>query len=145
MRGNTAPHWSERIVVTDSQRVTRPLKWKQSAAMRSTWRLVNGCELYDIAADPGQRNDIAAEHPEIVRELRDGYEAWWDLVSSQFDKEIPITLGKVPVCLNTHDWRNEEGETAWSQGSIRAGKICNGYWEVLWIVSEIFYCLDRLM
>lgn len=131
IRGETEEAWDKRIVVTDSQRVPFPVKWKQSASMRSTWRLVNGCELYNLASDPAQQHDIAAQHPEIVRELREGYEAWWKLVSVRFEEEIPISLGAVPVCLNAHDWRNEDGETAWCQSLIRAGKVCNGYWEVL--------------
>lgn len=131
IRGHRGGHWDERIIVTDSQRVTYPLKWKQSAAMKGKWRLVNGNEIYDIEADPGQRTDIAAKHPEIVKELRAGYEAWWKIVSPRFDEEIPLRLGKQPVCLNTHDWRNEDSEVAWSQAAIRAGKVCNGYWEVL--------------
>ena len=35
-------------------------------------------ELYDIAADPGERNDLAAKHPGIVRKLRQQYNAWFD-------------------------------------------------------------------
>ena len=51
----------ERVVVTDSQRVEHPIKWKQSATMTQRWRLINGVELYDIEVDPEQRNDIAVE------------------------------------------------------------------------------------
>jgi len=33
--------------------------------------------LYDISADPGERKDIAADHPEIVARLRKAYDAWF--------------------------------------------------------------------
>jgi arylsulfatase A-like enzyme len=132
LRGDASdPLWEERIFVTDSQRVTTPIKWKQSATMKNTWRLVNGTELFDIQSDPAQTTDIAAQHPGIVNELRAGYEAWWEIVSEQFDEEIPVSLGDEPVLLTTHDWRNEQSEAAWNQGLIRQGHVCNGYWEVL--------------
>lgn len=135
MRGKADKKWNERILVTDSQRVAYPIKWKQSATMKNKWRLVNGAELYDIEADPGQERDVAQEHPELVQELRAGYEDWWKLVSQKFDEEIPISLGEEPVSLNTHDWRNEDNESAWNQLFIRQGKRCNGYWEVMVIAD----------
>lgn len=36
-----------------------------------------GWELYDLAADPGQTKDIAADHPEIVKQLDAEYDRWW--------------------------------------------------------------------
>ena len=56
---NETEGWEERVIVTDSQRVENPIKWKDSATMSQRWRLINGTELYDIQEDPGQRNDIA--------------------------------------------------------------------------------------
>jgi len=134
LRGETGGAWRERILVTDSQRVPDPLKWKQSAAMKNDWRLVNGRELYDIAADPAQQHDVAAEHPEHVAELRAGYERWWGIVSQKFDEEIPLSLGaegEPEVRLTTHDWRNDDCDCAWNQAFVRKGNVCNGYWEVL--------------
>ncbi len=132
LRGE-ADAWPDRIIVTDSQRIATPSRWRQSATMTRRWRLVDGTALYDIAADPGQRQDVAAQHPEVVNRLRAGYEAWWDEVSRQFDGTIPITLGRtagVTDCLTTHDWRNDPVACAWNQSDIRAELVCNGYWEV---------------
>ena len=69
--------WPDRMLVTDSQRVRDPIKWKQSAVMSQGWRLVNGKELYDIDSDPGQEKDVSANHPERVKEMRAFYDAWW--------------------------------------------------------------------
>ena len=125
--------WPERALVTDSQRLARPLKWSRSAVMTDRWRLVNGRELYDIKADPQQRRDLAAAHPDVVSELRKAYEAWWAKVSRQFDEEIPIAIGgpgATRLRLNTYDWHDEECAGAWNQCLVRQGPICNGYWEV---------------
>ena len=126
--------WPERTLVTDSQRITNPMKWRKSSVMTNRWRLVNRRELYDIQRDPEQRHDVADEHPGIVRKLRKEYEKWWAIVSEQFDEEIPISLGaegKKEVRLTCHDWRNENCNCPWNQSHIRSGMEANGYWEIL--------------
>ncbi len=128
---NETEAWEERVIVTDSQRVENPIKWKDSATMSQRWRLINGTELYDIQADPGQQRDVADGHPGVVAELREHYEAWWKLVSERFDEDCPIVIGtqNEPVtCITTHDWHGEAH--AWSQGMIRRGMECNGYWAI---------------
>lgn len=140
LRGTAQP-WPERTVVTDSQRLARPVKWRQSSTMTRRWRLIDGRELYDIEADPEQRQDVADAHPEVVQRLRRDYDAWWDKVSRQFDEEIPIPLGAGPedcTLLTTHDWRNEHSECAWNQMQVREGMVCNGYWEVEVAVSGTY-------
>ena len=125
--------WPDRIIVTDSQRVANPIKWRKSSTMTNRWRSINGVELYDILADPGQRHDIAAGHPDVVAELRERYEKWWAKVSRQFNGTIPITIGareSRTVLLNSQDWRNEPVLCAWNQSLVRAGLECNGYWEI---------------
>jgi arylsulfatase A-like enzyme len=125
--------WPDRIVVTDSQRLARPIKWRKSSTMTNRWRLINGVELYDMHVDPGQTTDVSAEHSDVVTRLRDGYDAWWNDVSRQFDGTIPITVGSEvgeSALLNSHDWRNDPVACAWNQSQVRAGLECNGYWEI---------------
>ena len=101
--------------------------------MTNRWRLINGIELYDLLADPGQRHDVASEYPKVVATLREGYEKWWEKVSEQFDGTIPIPIGTEEaqtVLLNSHDWRNDPVVCAWNQSLIREGLECNGYWEI---------------
>ena len=50
----------ERTLFVHSQRIDHPEKWRKSAVMTDRWRLINGAELYDMAADPGKG---AAEPP----------------------------------------------------------------------------------
>jgi len=132
IEGEPGGNWNERILVTDTQRVARPVKWQKSCVMRNRWRLINGRELYDLACDPGQRVDIADKHPELVAELREGYCDWWDLVSAQFDRDIPFHIGTddSEVMLTTHDVRNEATQVGWNHKHVRAGMVVSGYWEV---------------
>jgi arylsulfatase len=62
---------------------TRPLFWEHEGnrAVRSgNWKLISTFpsewELYDIAADRVERNNVAAQHPEIVRTLSADWDAW---------------------------------------------------------------------
>jgi arylsulfatase len=62
---------------------TQPIFWEHEGnrAIRSgKWKLVSkymdGWELYDIAADRVERNDLAAKHPDIVKKLAAEWEAW---------------------------------------------------------------------
>ncbi|MBU2884622.1 arylsulfatase [Gilvimarinus agarilyticus] len=130
--------WPDRILVTDSQRVLDPIKWRKSAVMTDQWRLVNGEELYDITRDPGQENDIAGQHPEVVKRLREFYEQWWQELEPTFGEPTPIYLGSEqanPVYLNSHDWLGHNKIVPWKQSYIRQGVREDdgehkGYWWV---------------
>ena len=76
--------WQQRVVITDTQRLPHPIKWRFSAVMQGDWRLIRGKELYDLSSDPGQRKDIAAQHPEVVAKLRAEYDTWWQQCSLEF-------------------------------------------------------------
>lgn len=135
MRGAPADTaWTERVIVTDTQRVPEPIKWRMSCVMKADWRLVNRDELYDLATDPGQRANIADQHPLVVAALREAYEAWWEICMRQASETIPISIGAVAqevAHLNPHDLRNVEGDGIWNQAQVRAGQAADGYWEVL--------------
>ncbi|MDA0990577.1 MAG: arylsulfatase [Verrucomicrobia bacterium] len=142
-----AGDWPARAIVTDSQRLPNPVKWRKSAVMTDRWRLINGAELYDMDSDKGQQRDIAEAHPAVVAELRDAYEVWWAIVSQQFDDEIPISIGhpnEPVVRLTAHDWRHPDDpkptdpNTAenndylvYDQAHVRQGQGANGYFEVM--------------
>jgi arylsulfatase B len=123
--------WPDRTIVTDSQRVKDPVKWRMSATMTERWRLIDGIELYDIVTDPGQTNDVAEKFPEVVQALRDDYETWWDSVSTLFEKETRIVVGndaENPVRLTCHDWITDDPVTPWHQAYIRGARPGTGFW-----------------
>jgi len=123
--------WPERTLVVDSQRVENPEKWRQSAVMTDRWRLINGKELYDMTADPGQKEDVAGDHPPVVDKLRAAYEDWWTDTSARFGEYCEIVIGsdeENPARLTCHDWHTRE--IPWNQRQIRAGLEANGFWAV---------------
>ncbi len=80
--------WADRLLITHVGRWERgqAASAKYAACsirsprhtLVSPGRAVEKWELYDLKADPGETNNLAAEKPEIVRELKSAYDRWWD-------------------------------------------------------------------
>lgn len=127
--------WPDRIIVTDSQRVRDPIKWRKSAVMTDQYRLINGKELYDIRVDRSQKSDIAPEHPGVVKRLQAFYDEWWAELEPTFAQTTEIYLGHPEaqsVRMTAHDWI-ADGSTPWNQRAIRNGERrenLTGYWAV---------------
>ena len=127
--------WPDRILVTDSQRVKDPIKWRKSSVMTDRWRLINGKQLYDMQQDPGQKKDVADRHPEVVQRLTKFYDAWWTELEPTFQQNTRIYLGhpaENPARLTSHDWITT-GTTPWNQGHVRRGlngAANTGFWNV---------------
>ncbi len=64
--------------------VPRTLFWQhgqQYAVRKGEWKLVvtragAKAELYNVALDAEEKNDVAEEHPHLVKELQDAYKKW---------------------------------------------------------------------
>jgi arylsulfatase A-like enzyme len=120
--GKGTTDWPDRMLVTDSQRVRDPIKWKQSAVMTQDWRLVNGKELYNINSDPAQERDISGKHPERVKQMRAFYDAWWAELEPTFARTTELYIGHPEhpeVYLTSHDWI-QEAYPPWNQQQNRA-------------------------
>lgn len=125
--------WPERTLFVHSQRVETPEKWRKCAVMTDRWRLVDGKELYDLPADGGQSIDLAAEHAEVVAELRAQYETWWTSVSPRFGEFCELMLGsdkQNPVQLTCHDWHSPPGQIFSQQDQLLKNPMANGFWAV---------------
>jgi arylsulfatase len=65
----------------------RSPRWQMVCASRSGQR---DWQLFDVKADPGEKADVAAAHPEIVKELEAAYDQWWDSVQPQLVNENAV-------------------------------------------------------
>jgi len=113
---------NRKYLITDSQRVQAPIKWRKSAVMSDKLRLVNGEELYNIANDPAQKIDIAKQYPEIVNKMRGFYEEWWNSISTEFNLFPVIILGsdnQNPIELSCHDTHILDSKIPWNQDYIK--------------------------
>ncbi|MCR9243927.1 MAG: arylsulfatase [bacterium] len=124
----------ERTLFVHSQRILHPEKWRKSAVMTERWRLVNGKELFDMLADPGQEQDVAESHPEVVRTLTAEYDDWWDSLAPAIARTVHIGLGseaEPTTVLHSHDWqRIGRGGCPWHQNQIKRGAMLHGQWFV---------------
>lgn len=80
--------WADRTLVTHVGRWPKgedpsKSKYANCAIRNSRFALVSAgpkakWELFDLKDDYGQKNDIAAEQPEVVKQLKATYDKWWD-------------------------------------------------------------------
>jgi arylsulfatase A-like enzyme len=101
-----------------------PSSLSHTSILTEKWRLVNSkkIELYDIANDPAQRNDLAAKFPEVVSELKSIYQPFWESVSPRI-KPVYIDLGNPtdnPTVLCSQDWYQMKGNPPWNFNSIKS-------------------------
>ena len=140
-------NWDSRVVISDSQRVQVPVKWKDSSVMTGKWRLINGKELYHIGNDPGQNKDVAKQHPERVKALRKWYEDWWAELEPTFTRTSDHYIGapeQPEVVLTALQWIDVR--PIWNQGLIRKGTpasekppaIFPGHWAVKVVQDGIY-------
>ena len=117
--------WPNRSLVVESQRVVDPIKWRKSAVMTDRWRLVNGKELFELKGDAKQTNDVAAQHPEVVKRLRADYDIFWDDVSREHNLTSYMVIGSdhsPVVSLSSHDWLLAK-LPPWNQSHVKGGKV----------------------
>ena len=115
---NPQDEWPDRTLFVHNHRVECPLKYKEYQVLTERWRLVKreNEELYDINVDPGQKENIAAAHPEVVKALHQEYEQWWENVSRDFDKYNEIIIGsdrENPTMLYSHDAHRKKRDRIW--------------------------------
>ena len=76
---NASQSWDdERKLIIQCPRSRTRAKWKNTAVKYKKWRLVEGEKLYNITYDFGQLKDVAKDYPEIVNELKQSYEVFWN-------------------------------------------------------------------
>ncbi|WP_182866536.1 arylsulfatase [Rhodopirellula sp. JC639] len=128
-----------RQVVLQTHRGDQPQPYHHFALHEEPWKLVHPSgfgresfsgqprlQLYDLRKDPRQKNNVADQHPEVVRRLKQDYDAWFqDVSSTRPDNYAPprIVIGtehELQSVLTRQDWRHTQGRP-WAGNS-------NGVW-----------------
>lgn len=107
--------------------------------MSDRWRLMFGKdgqnELYDMANDRGEKNNVIDKYPDVVKELAKVYKDWdADYKKHEAsDNYARIHIGaeqENPVRLMAHDWHDPTEKIPWNPPRIINGEKCNGTWLV---------------
>ncbi|BAX81080.1 arylsulfatase [Labilibaculum antarcticum] len=70
-----------------------PMDEKQTCLMNDKWRLVNGNELYNIDKDQYQSNNIAHQHPELVKTLLNDNARFVKIAKTRIGyQELPVNV-----------------------------------------------------
>lgn len=135
--------WPDRVLFFQWHRGDAPERYRAFAARSQDWKLVQplgsgerwdgqtAFKLYDMAHDPQELHDLAAQEPERVARLKAQYDAWFNDVTSGRDYSVParIFIGAAqenPVLLTRQDWRGKDA--SWGPNGV-------GYWEVNVVTS----------
>jgi hypothetical protein len=135
-----AAQWPDRTLVVGTPRnqvntSAPPVHWECGAVMTDRWRLINRDQLYDMTADPGQKQNVAQRHPAVVKQLQDAYEGYWASVSAGQEtwqgRPILGTPYEEETCLTSESWTpTQRTGCPWSQGHVAEGAPAFGYWTV---------------
>jgi arylsulfatase len=91
---NPAAAWPERILFTHvggwDQGEAAHSQYGNSAARDNRFALVNNAELYDLEADPGQKDNVLTAHAEEAAKLRAAYEQWWKEIQPDLVNENAV-------------------------------------------------------
>jgi arylsulfatase A-like enzyme len=145
LRGG-AGDWPDRMLFFQWHRGDAPERYRSCAVRSQELKLVQPLgpwdnwdgktdfQLYDMAHDPFEMHNVAAEHPERVAKLKAAYDAWFDDLNRERDFKVPqrIFVGtehENPVLLTRQDWRGPKA--SWGPKGI-------GYWE-LNVISKARY------
>jgi arylsulfatase len=89
-------------------------KYVKCAVRTERWRFVNHTELYDISADPGETRDVAADHPDVIADLREKYDAWWESALPLMVNEGLPKVKEHPLHLRYQQQLEETGIPEWA-------------------------------
>lgn len=140
--------WPDRRIFHHRETGRDPKDLWAGSVRTQQWSLVQGQELYDLGRDPGEKNDLAKERPEVVRGLRGEYEKWAVEAIEQCRFEVPpVPVGYAeenPVVMQAtqaklaggvkyfadsgfaHDWitnwSNPAATATWEIDAVRGGR-----------------------
>jgi arylsulfatase len=121
----------DRKLVIQFSRMNAPQPQKGDACVLwKSWRLVSDRELYDLASDPGQQQNVFDRHPEVVAQMRGHYDRWWDGVAprvNQFNRIILGSEAENPSLLSPCEWADVFLD---QMAQVRRGERKNGVWHV---------------
>jgi arylsulfatase len=121
----------DRTLVVQFSRMDRPSPQRGDACvMWRRWRLIQDKELYDLANDPQQKQNVIEQHPDVAARLRAHYAKWWESVAPRLNEPQRFIIGhdaENPALLSPCEW----SDVFLDQGAqVRRGEKKNGVWHL---------------
>lgn len=125
-------HLPDRTLMVQFSRMNHPRPERGDAAVLwKRWRLIQDKELYDLATDPAQKENVIGRFPDVVARMRAEYDRWWDGVEPAVNEFSAMVIGsdaENPMQLSPADWE----DSFLDQGAqVRSGLRRNGAWNVI--------------
>jgi arylsulfatase/arylsulfatase A len=118
LRGKNT-EWPERALFLQWHRGDIPTPFLNFAEVEQQWKLLSSdssrFELYNLQKDPGEKENLIAQHPEKEKEMKEAYMQWYhDVSSTRPDNyatpRIIIGNDAEPVTeLTCQDWKRDSG------------------------------------
>ena len=88
-------------------------QWKNFAIRNQRFRLIGENELYDMLADPGQKENVIEVHPDVVAKMRAAYDVWWrDTRPLMVNEDTPMSKTR-PFHVRYHAQAKASGIPQW--------------------------------
>ncbi len=97
---NPKVKWPDRYLFVHKGRWPREsdidkFQYKNFAVRSERFRLINGKELYDIDADPGETKNVIDQHPEVAKKMLAAYDAWWkETRPLMVNEDVPLAKNR---------------------------------------------------
>ena len=101
-----------------------------AGVLRGPWRWLENRELYNVETDPLQTNNVAAEHPTVVRALRAHLDRWWNELGPDIAVPERVIIGsdiENPSQLTACEWLDVFID---QQVQVRRADLKNGIWHL---------------
>jgi len=115
---DTETDWPDRFLFSHQGRwptgaEVEQYKYRNCAVRNQRFRFVNDKQLYDLQLDPGQTTNVIEQFPEIVSQMRDAYDIWWEGTKPlMVNEDAPISATK-PFHVRYRQQLESEGIPAW--------------------------------
>lgn len=123
--------WNEeRKLIIQCPRSRTLNKWENTAVKYKSWRFLDGKLLYNTADDFGQKKDVSSEYPELVAQLTETYDQFWNSLPPSTSLLSSHVIGheQAPdTRLVAMDWY--EGHAPWTQQGLK-NKTSQGKWRI---------------
>jgi len=88
--------WPDRYLFTHTGRWPKgddpdKYQWRKFAVRNQQFRMVGRDALYDMQEDPGQKENVIQEHPEVAERMRAAFDRWWkETRPMMVNEDVPL-------------------------------------------------------